>query len=150
MAYNNWDGNFEVMMCESDSWYSVPDLFRNINHIKKMDVSSVASRQQALQTLNTGCGFPAARDVRFPEHELFIRESDGDWGQKFTQLRAALQYRSRAGEKATEVAMQEVKSGEDNLKSLHSVLDRFVAQLRERYMFVDRAQFERSCRVNWA
>lgn len=150
MAYSNWTGNLDIVMASRDAWYDVGELFASVVHIRRANLNTVAARAQAMETLNVTAGFPAGVRSRFPEHRFYIRESDGDWGMKFTQLRAGLQYKNRQVETSDTAPAEKFRSEEDALRSIHAVLDRFLVQLREKYMFIDREEFERKYNLEWA
>ena len=139
--YDGWDGNVDIVLARQDAWYNVEKLFQVIRTMRRSNLTLKDDRQSAFEILNTlPCNFPATKKTRFPIDQVFIRESDGEWVGKFSQLRTLLQDRrfdpscGRQGEV---------------LKDVHAALDEFMQKLREKTLIYDMNSFEKSLKITW-
>lgn len=152
MPYNGFE-NFDVQMALCDSWYSVTELVEMLTALRRGNFTTQQGRDQSLVRVNNmRTTAPFSENVRFPENRFFVRETDADWGLKFTQLRSALQYRDRREEKTGHEgssATERFSSGQDAVRSAFAVIDRMLTEIRNREGVTDRAGFEAHYNVNW-
>ena len=139
--YDGWDGNVDIALARQDAWYNVEKLFQVIRTMRRSNLTFKDDRQSAFEILNTlPCNFPATKTTRFPIDQVFIRESDGEWVGKFSQLRTLLQdWRLGVTDDRQDLV----------LKSVYAALDAFMQKLREKTLIYDMNSFEKSLKITW-
>lgn len=145
------DNNFDFMLASADAWYSVPELMEVLMSVRRGNFTTQAGRDQALMRVNTLTSTaPFAVNRRFTQGRWYIRETEGDWALKFTQLRSALQHRGGREDRSTEaVAADRNAAGADAVRAAYAVVDRMLQEIRNRDGLYDRILFENRMRVTW-
>ena len=140
--YSNWHGNFSVTLAKEDSRCRVDRLFSAVITMRKFDLSCASDRKATWKLINNmTSGFPASETARFPEDKFYIRESDCEWASMFTQLRSALVHLGKKHGLGEEVDAE--------VKLVQDLLLNFLRTLRNKYMVIDRAEFERKNKLTW-
>jgi len=150
MAYNPYSRR--ARNAQMAPWYQVPTVLRVVRACRQIDYSSLESRRQALEQLNSSVmerpPYEAAR--RFPADQDFICEIHGDWARKFEQLRSALQSRAQPSGKDD----NQQKNADENFgmaaTAFHNATTAIYDQISRLDGILDRDTFEREYECTWA
>ena len=132
--------NFSVILAKEDAWYRVDRLFSAVMTIRKMDLSCPSDQKDTWSLINNmNSGFPATETTRFPENEFYIRESEGSWATIFVQLWSGLNQLDKKYDKEADA----------EAKVVQRLVDMILTNLCDKYLVIDRADFERKNKLTW-
>ncbi|KAG5887801.1 hypothetical protein JTB14_019392 [Gonioctena quinquepunctata] len=130
------------------SWYNVRELSCTLKAMRKLNLSLVEHRAQALESLNAlADDAPYGKDERFPLNGWYISEAHGDCILKFQQIRTSLAIKDHAEDKKT-AASATGESGDMN-ELVYAAISSLFTQLAQRDFIFDRQRFEEHYRCEW-
>lgn len=130
-------------------WYSLDDLMKELQALRKVDFSIVESRKQALQRFNNMTSIaPFSVSQRFPSGKLYICETHGDWSRKFQQLKSSLSMKEKENKFADK--QTDPQNVSDSLVAFWNATSTMYDQISRNDGVFSREVFESTFSLIWA